>query len=164
MFSESGEEMFKGSDGKYYPSMTDFYLQRGKDFTEDSIKTMNDGFSKMAKSALSIFEDFLAPLGDKTISLIDSAFQFPITVDGKTEMLDLAPGLGTATAKVLKEMASETADLVGAGMDKAGDVITQINNNNNQTASAPMPFSAAAPKSIHEATLDLYKITYGKLR
>jgi hypothetical protein len=164
MFSESGEEMFKGSDGKYYPSMKDYYLQQGKDLVEDSIKTMNDGFSKMAKSALSIFEDFLAPLGDKTISLIDSAFQFPITVDGKTEMLDLAPGLGTATAKVLKEMASETADLVGAGMDKAGDVITQINNNSNQTASAPMPFSAATPKSIHEATLDLYKITYGKLR
>lgn len=164
MFSESGEEMFKGSDGKYYPSMTDFYLQQGKDLVEDSIKTMKDGFSKMAKSALSLVDDFLAPLGDKTISLIDSAFQFPITVDGKTEMLDLAPGLGTATAKVLKEMASETADLVGAGMDKAGDVITQINNNNNQTASAPMPFSAAAPKSIHEATLDLYKITYGKLR
>jgi hypothetical protein len=144
--------------------MTDFYLQQGKDLVEDSIKTMKDGFSKMAKSALSLVDDFLAPLGDKTISLIDSAFQFPITVDGKTEMLDLAPGLGTATAKVLKEMASETADLVGAGMDKAGDVITQINNNNNQTASAPMPFSAAAPKSIHEATLDLYKITYGKLR
>jgi hypothetical protein len=164
MFSESGEEMFKGSDGKYYPSMTDFYLQRGKDFAEDSIKTMNDGFSKMAKSALSLVDDFLNPLADKTISLIDRAFQFPITVDGKTEMLDLAPGLGTATAKVLKEMASETADLVGAGMDKAGDVITQINNNSNQTASAPMPFSAATPKSIHEATLDLYKITYGKLR
>ena len=164
MFSESGEEMFKGSDGKYYPSMTDFYLQQGKDFAEDSIKTMNDGFSKMAKSALSLVDDFLNPLADKTISLIDRAFQFPITVDGKTEMLDLAPGLGTATAKVLKEMASETADLVGAGMDKAGDVITQINNNSNQTASAPMPFSAATPKSIHEATLDLYKITYGKLR
>ncbi len=138
----------------------------------NSIKTVSDvvtdNLGKMAKSTLSlfdsIFEDFLAPLGNKTISLIDTAFQFPITVDGKTEMLDLAPGLGTATAKVLKEIADETKDLVGAGMDKAGDVITQINNNSNQTASAPMPFSAATPKSVHEATMDLYKIYYGKIR
>ena len=164
MFSESGEEMFKGSDGKYYPSMTDFYLQQGKDFAEDSIKTMNDGFSKMAKSALSLVDDFLTPLADKAISFIDTAFQLPITVDGQTQMLDLAPGLGTATAKVLKDIAAETADLMGAGMDKAGDVITQINNNSNQTASAPMPFSAATPKSVHEATMDLYKIYYGKIR
>ena len=172
MFSESGEQMVKGLDGKYYPSMKDALLYQADGFAKDSIKTVSDvvkdNLGKMAKTTLSlfdsIFEDFLAPLGDKTISLIDSAFQFPITVDGKTEMLDLAPGLGTATAKVLKEMASETADLVGAGMDKAGDVITQINNNSNQTASAPMPFSAATPKSVHEATMDLYKIYYGKIR
>jgi hypothetical protein len=172
MFSESGEQMVKGLDGKYYPSMKDALIYQAEDFAEDSIKTLSgvvkDNLGKMAKTTFSlfdsIFEDFLAPLGDKTISLIDSAFQFPITVDGKTEMLDLAPGLGTATAKVLKEMASETADLVGAGMDKAGDVITQINNNSNQTASAPMPFSAATPKSVHEATMDLYKIYYGKIR
>ncbi len=172
MFSESGEQMVKGLDGKYYPSMKDALIYQAEDFAEDSIKTLSgvvkDNLGKMAKTTFSlfdsIFEDFLAPLGDKTISLIDSAFQFPITVDGKTEMLDLAPGLGTATAKVLKEMASETAELVGAGMDKAGDVITQINNNSNQTASAPMPFSAATPKSVHEATMDLYKIYYGKIR
>jgi hypothetical protein len=164
MFSESGDEMVKGPDGKYYPNMTDFYLQQGKDFAEDSIKTMNDGFSKMAKSALSLVEDFLTPLADKAISFIDTAFQLPISVDGQTQMLDLAPGLGTATAKVLKDIAAETADLVDAGMDKAGDVITQINNNSNQTASAPMPFSAATPKSVHEATMDLYKIYYGKIR
>jgi hypothetical protein len=172
MFSESGEQMVKGLDGKYYPSMKDALLYQAEDFAKDSIKTVSDvvtdNLGKMAKSTLSlfdsIFEDFLAPLGNKTISLIDTAFQFPITVDGKTEMLDLAPGLGTATAKVLKEIADETKDLVGAGMDKAGDVITQINNNSNQTASAPMPFSAATPKSVHEATMDLYKIYYGKIR
>ena len=172
MFSESGEQMVKGLDGKYYPSMKDALIYQAEDFAEDSIKTLSgvvkDNLGKMAKTTFSlfdsIFEDFLAPLGDKTISLIDSAFQFPITVDGKTEMLDLAPGLGTATAKVLKEIADETKDLVGAGMDKAGDVITQINNNSNQTASAPMPFSAATPKSVHEATMDLYKIYYGKIR
>ena len=124
-----------------------------------AIKAGADNFSSWAEAAGEISSKAI----DKAISLVDG-FKIPITVNGQTQMLDLAPGLGTATAKVLKDIASETADLVGAGMDKAGDVITQINNNSNQTASAPMPFSAATPKSVHEATMDLYKIYYGKIR
>jgi hypothetical protein len=164
MFSESGDTMVKGADGKYYPTWSDAILAQGTNFLDDAQKNLGDGIKKWVTEAISNIDEFVNPMVDKAVAFVDEAFQIPINVNGKTEMLDLAPGLGTATAKVLKDIASETADLVGAGMDKAGDVITQINNNNNQTASAPMPFSAATPKSVHEATMDLYKIYYGKIR
>jgi hypothetical protein len=164
MFSESGEGMVKGMDGKYYPNWSDAILSQGTEFWEDAKKTLGDGLKKWSLEAIANIEEFANPMIDKAISLVDEAFQIPITVNGKTEMLDLAPGLGTATAKVLKDIASETADLMNTGMDKAGDVITQINNNNNQTASAPVPFTAATPKSVHEATMDLYKIYYGRIK
>jgi hypothetical protein len=164
MFSESGDAMVKGADGKYYPTWSDAILAQGINFLDDSKKTLSDGIKKWTTEAISNIDEFVNPMVDKAVAFVDEAFQLPINVNGKTEILDLAPGLGTATAKVLKDIASETADLVGAGMDKAGDVITQINNNSNQTASAPMPFSAATPKSVHEATMDLYKIYYGKIR
>ena len=164
MFSESGEQMVKGLDGKYYPNWSDAILSQGTEFWEDAKKTLGDGLKKWSLEAIANIDEFVSPIIDKATSLVDEAFQIPITVNGQTQMLDLAPGLGTATAKVLKDIASETADLMNTGMDKAGDVITQINNNSNQTASAPMPFSAATPKSVHEATMDLYKIYYGKIR
>jgi hypothetical protein len=164
LLSESGDEMVRGKDGKYYPNQdiadSADKLSENQETMMAAMKAGADKLSSWGEAAGEISSKAI----NKAISFVDTAFQLPITVDGQTQMLDLAPGLGTATAKVLKDIAAETADLVGAGMDKAGDVITQINNNNNQTASAPMPFSAATPKSVHEATMDLYKIYYGKIR
>jgi hypothetical protein len=164
MLSESGDEMVRGKDGKYYPNqdMADYAdkLSENKETMMAAIKAGADNFSSWAEAAGEVSAKAVAAAA----SFADEAFKIPITVNGKTEMLDLAPGLGTATAKVLKDIASETADLVNTGMNKAGDVITQINNNNNQTASAPVPFTAATPKSVHEATMDLYKIYYGRIK
>ena len=128
---------------------------------KDVGKNIAEGFSKFAETT----KDVMSEAVDKGGELVDQYFKIPVSVDGETRYLELAPGLGKTTAKVLKDIAGETADLLGEATNKAGDIITQITNNNNVSGkSDAVPFAASTPKSVYESTLDLYKIYYGKIK
>lgn len=154
LLSESGDLMYRDSEGKMYPNLE---MANQADMTTKIGQSLN----KMVDGILGLeteMENAISKGADKIGEFVDRQMEIDF---GNGNKLNLMPNLGQSTVEVLKEMTQETKDLLSPIADSMKGSMTNIINNVSEMSAGPaINFSSMVSSTENWATDTIQKYMF----
>lgn len=154
LLSESGDLMYKDSEGKIYPN-------REMAEQSDMATKIRQSLNKMLDGILGLeteMEEAISKGADKIGEFVDRQMNIDF---GNGQSINLMPNLGQSTVEVLKEMTQETKDLLSPIKDSMQGSMTNIINNVSEMSAGPsINFSSMVSSTENWATDTIQKYMF----